>query len=125
MLYFNSVGEWITTSGTSETNEYEKYQNDVMVVTANYERDFEHGTITGELGWIENKLEEFDYDSASTIVSGDWFLQSGDGFFVQEISYGDFANGSNNNTSESWTNLHGTIERVDYVVENNEWTIDD
>jgi hypothetical protein len=117
--------EWVATSGYAETNEYEKYQNDVMVVTANYERDFELGTITGELGWIENKLEEFDYDSASTIVSGDWILQSGDGFFVQEISYGDFANGSNNNNSESWTNLNGTIERVDYVVENNEWTIDD
>jgi hypothetical protein len=127
----NSSGEWIATSGNSETNEYEKYQSDVMVETASYERTFSQGTMTGKLGWIERELEEFDYDSESEIESGDWVLQSGDGFFVQELSYGDFAKGtyenSNANTTitESWTNLTGTSQRTDYEVENNEWAVDD
>jgi hypothetical protein len=127
----NSSGEWIATSGNSETSEYEKYQSDVMVENASYERTFSQGTMTGKLGWIERELEEFDYDSESEIESGDWVLQSGDGFFVQELSYGNFAKGTyenvntNTTTTESWTNLTGTSQRTDYEVEDGEWIVDD
>jgi hypothetical protein len=87
--------------------------------------------MTGKLGWMERELEEFDYDSESEIENGDWVLQSGDGCFVQELSYGNFAKGTyensnaNTTTTESWTNLSGTKQRTDYEVENNEWTITD
>jgi hypothetical protein len=87
--------------------------------------------MTGKLGWIERELEEFDYDSESEIENGDWVLQSGDGYFVQELSYGNFAKGkyensnANTTTTESWTNLTGTSQRTDYEVENAEWMVDD
>jgi hypothetical protein len=125
----NSSGEWIATSGNSETGEYEKYQSDVMVESASYERTFSQGTIIGKLGWIERELEEFDYDSESEIENGDWVLQTGDGYFVQELSYGNFAKGkyenpnANTTVTESWTNLSGTKQRTDYEVETGEWTI--
>ncbi|MDR2705232.1 MAG: hypothetical protein LBC02_05585, partial [Planctomycetaceae bacterium] len=105
-----------------------------MVDTASYERDFEHGTMNGKLGWLEREIEEFYYTSESTIDNGDWLLQSGDGYFVQETSYGDFANGeltvtnsddSETKYTESWKQLTGTNNRTDYIVEDNEWIIDD
>jgi hypothetical protein len=85
----------------------------------------------GKLGWIERELEEFDYDSESEIENGDWVLQSGDGCFVQELSYGNFTKGNyentnaNTTTTESWTNLTGTSQRTDYEVEDGEWIVDD
>jgi hypothetical protein len=106
-----------------------------MVETASYTRAFEHGTMNGKLGWIERELEEFYYTSESTISSGEWELQSGTGYWEQETSYGDFANGSlsvtnnNDNTTttfkEAWKQLYGNSELIDYTVEDNEWTIDD
>jgi hypothetical protein len=106
-----------------------------MIESASYTREFEHGTMSGKLGWIERETEEFYYTSESTISSGEWELQSGTGYWEQETSYGDFANGSlsvtnnNDNTTttfkEAWKQLYGNKELIDYTVEDNEWTIDD
>jgi hypothetical protein len=131
----NSTGDWTASSGDSETTEYEEYQSDIMVETASYTRAFEHGTMNGKLGWIERELEEFYYTSESTMSSGEWELQSGTGYWEQETSYGNFTNGlisvtnNNDNTTttfqETWKQLYGNSERIDYEVEDNEWTIDD
>ncbi|MDR1486301.1 MAG: hypothetical protein LBT09_15970 [Planctomycetaceae bacterium] len=86
--------------------------------------------MSGKLGWIERELEKFYHTSESTISSGEWELQSGTGYWEQETSYGDFANGSisvtnnNDNTTttftEAWKQLCGNSERIDYTVEDNE-----
>jgi hypothetical protein len=51
----DSNGEWTATSGDSETEEFEKYQSDVMVETETYTRQFENGTISGTLGWMQRE----------------------------------------------------------------------
>jgi hypothetical protein len=131
----DSNNEWTATSGDSETEEFEKYQSDVMVETETYTRQFENGTISGTLGWIQREYEEFEYESESEIVDGEWELQSGTGRYEQETYYGDFARGTytstnpldntETTTTESWKNLNGTNDLIEYIVNNNEWTIDD
>jgi hypothetical protein len=118
-------GNWSATSGDSSTTEYEVYQSDVMVETASYTRTFSQGTMSGKLGWLEREIEKFYYTSESEINNGDWQLESGTGYYKLELSYGNFANGSNNNNTESWKQLTGTLDQTDYAIEDNEWTIDE
>ncbi len=132
---------WVVVGGTMLAKNSGKNTKDTKISFGEYERTVDGTKIKGQRGEIQRDYEEFNYDSSSTIVDGNWQLESGDGFYSSGTEMGDFAEGEGEYTkngtisghewsysgtiSESMKEMSGGGTRIDYHVNDNEWAVKD